>query len=70
MPTSKERGPHSNTVNEGEKLGNTKFSSAKQPNLNLKSNPNSDVERAFKSVKFPTEGTWGTGFKLPPLPKG
>lgn len=70
MPSNAERGPHSKTVSEGDTLVKTGFSSVKQPNLNLKSNPNADVERAFKSLKFPTEGTWTNAFNIPSLPKG
>lgn len=66
MAKNQEYGPHCPMcVSEGGRLVQTNFKSAKQPNLNLKHDPNSDVERAFKGLKFPTEGAWNTAFNIP-----
>ena len=67
MPTNKDKGPHSKTVNEGGKLTNLKFASAPQPNLDLKSDPNNDVMRAIKGLKFTPESSWGATLKMPSL---
>lgn len=70
MAKNQEYGPHCPMrVSEGGRLVSTGFSKAKQPNLNLKRDPSSDVERAFKGLKFPTEGAWTGAFNVPSLPK-
>ena len=72
MAKNQEYGPHCPCcVSEGGgRIVKTNFTSAQQPNLNLKQNPNADVERAIKGLKFPTVGAWNAAFNVPSMPKG
>lgn len=56
---NKDYGPHSPSVDEGgKKLVGIRIGSAEQPTLNLKNNPNDEVARRIRSMKFPQGGVW------------
>ena len=61
MASSKNKGlgPHSPSVVEGgERLTNIRIGSAEQPNLDLKNNPNDEVARKIRGMKFSRDAPW------------